>query len=64
MHVMWRKLLEQHLRRKLESDMEKWKTADLANLKCKDRNQYNSCLIVSVAGYYVPLMLIQSSRII
>lgn len=44
MHIMWIKLLER-LRRKLESDMEKWKITDLANLKCKDRNQYNSCLI-------------------
>lgn len=44
MPIMWIKLLE-HLRRKPESDMEKWKIADLANLKCKDRNQYNSCLI-------------------
>jgi len=40
MPIMWIKLLE-HLRRKPESDMEKWKIEDLANLKCKDRNQYN-----------------------
>jgi hypothetical protein len=47
---MSKKLLEQHLRRKPESDMEKWKIADLVKLKCKDRNQYNSSLIVSAAG--------------
>jgi len=42
---MWITLLEHYFRRKPESNMEKWKIADLANLKCKDRNQYNSCLI-------------------
>jgi len=31
-------VLYHHLGRKLESYMEKWKIADLADLKCKDRN--------------------------
>ena len=54
-HIMWIKLLELHLRRKLESDMEKWKIADLAKMKCKDEEpiQQLSDLSVLLAAMYL-----------
>jgi hypothetical protein len=63
-HIMWIKLHYHHLRRKLESYMEKWKIADLANLKCKDRNHYNSCLICQCCWLLCTSYVdIQSNRI-
>jgi len=53
MHIMWIKLLE-HLRRKPESDMENWKIADLANLKCRQEPiQQLSDLTVLLATMYL-----------
>jgi hypothetical protein len=36
--------------------MQKWNIADLINLKCEERNEYNSWC-ASAAGRYAPRML-------